>query len=118
MNPTTTPRGTASRTHALALLAGTLAATTAAFTTSTATAHDEDWRKLVDQLPPVYGPIYRIGTETKGLKSGDALAMASSVSAPAFSNNGVTLLSNIPLNNFAGSQSAGNDCWGYTSPSG
>ena len=30
----------------------------------------------------------------------------------------MTLLAQIPLNNFAGNQGFGNDCWGYTSPSG
>ncbi len=35
-----------------------------------------------------------------------------------FDSSNMQLLSWVPLNNFAGGQSTGNDCWGYVSPSG
>jgi choice-of-anchor B domain-containing protein len=67
-------------------------------------AHDEDWRKLGDRLAPVEGEIWRLG---------DAVTRGS-----GFDAQGVVLLSQIPLNQFAGGHTSGNDCWGYTSPSG
>lgn len=67
-------------------------------------AHDDDWRKLADRLPPVEGPIWRMGDPVE--RGG------------GFEASGVTLLSWIPLNQFAGTHNSGNDCWGYTSPSG
>ncbi|MEL6329695.1 MAG: choice-of-anchor B family protein [Planctomycetota bacterium] len=73
-----------------------------------AEAHDEDWRKLADRLPAFRGPIVTTGHGFPG----------SSRAAAGQSPTGVTLLSQVPLNNFAGNQAAGNDCWGYTSPSG
>jgi choice-of-anchor B domain-containing protein len=71
-------------------------------------AHDEDWRKLVDRIGAIEGPIFRLDPETAGASNRGA----------GFNNQGVTLLSQIPLNQFAGTQNFGNDCWGYTSPSG
>ena len=35
-----------------------------------------------------------------------------------FATEGVTLLSHLPINNFAGFHATANDCWGYVSPSG
>ncbi|MBX3323071.1 MAG: choice-of-anchor B family protein [Phycisphaeraceae bacterium] len=67
-------------------------------------AHDDDIRKLMSLEPPVYGPVWRLG---------DPLPRGEN-----FAATGITLLSWIPLNNFAGNQSSGNDCWGYVSPSG
>lgn len=65
---------------------------------------DEDRRKLVAVEPPVAGPIWRLG-DTVGRGGFDA--------------QGMTLLSQIPLNNFVGAaRASGNDCWGYVSPSG
>src|SRR5690606_32469852 len=69
------------------------------------TAHaDEDLRKLAGRRPAELGPIYRLGDP-----------------APrgGFESSGVTLLSHVPLNQFAGVvRGMGNDCWGYVSPSG
>lgn len=67
-------------------------------------AHDDDWRKLASRLPPVEGEIWR---------QGDPVPRGG-----GFDSQGVTLLAHIPLNQFAGTQLSGNDCWGYTSPSG
>jgi choice-of-anchor B domain-containing protein len=70
-----------------------------------AIAHDPDLRKLEDKQPPVFGDIYRLGDPVP--RSG------------GFDASGMTLLSQIPLNNFPGvARASGNDCWGYVSPSG
>ena len=71
---------------------------------SVANAHDDDYRKLLDLQPPVFGPIWTQGSlETGGVYD--------------FQN--MTLLAQIPLNNFTGlNTNSGNDCWGYVSPSG
>ncbi|MEM9064764.1 MAG: choice-of-anchor B family protein [Planctomycetota bacterium] len=74
----------------------------------TASAHDEDWRKLADQLPRIEGPIF----------SAASPLTPSNLQANAAAASGITLLSQVPLNNFAGNQVTGNDCWGYTSPFG
>lgn len=71
---------------------------------SVAHAHDDDYRKLLDLQPPVFGPIWTAaGTnQERGL----------------FDFQNMTLLANIPLNNFTGlNVNSGNDCWGYVSPS-
>ncbi len=86
-----------------------LALATSALLTLTGTsvnAHDDDIRKILDSLPPVYGDIWTQGMSTQR-------------SGPYPSSN-ITLLAQIPLNNFPGLPStlAGNDCWGYVSPSG
>ena len=67
-----------------------------------AIAHVDD-PKARDLLPPVYGPIWRASEGTV---------------AASFPSSGILLKSWIPLNNFAGSPTSGNDCWGYVSPSG
>jgi len=71
---------------------------------SAASAHDDDLRKILDQQPPVFGPIWTQGMPTE---------------RGGFDSSNMTLLANIPLNNFAPLvRNSGNDCWGYTSPSG
>ena len=67
-----------------------------------AVAHVDD-PKARDLLPPVNGPIFRAGEGSP---------------AEAFDSNGIVLKSWIPLNNFSGAPTSGNDCWGYVSPSG
>jgi len=75
-----------------------------ALAVSAGSAHDEDWRKLVDRMGAVEGPIFMLGdTVERGA---------------GFTSSGVTLLSQIPVNQFPGNHAEGNDCWGYTSPSG
>ena len=82
-----------------------IASTLALFAGGTANAHDDDVRKLLDNLPPVYGEIW-----TQGM---------SVPRGGGFDSLNVTLLSQIPLNNFTGlAVGTGNDCWGYVSPSG
>ncbi|MFG0327423.1 MAG: choice-of-anchor B family protein [Phycisphaerales bacterium JB037] len=68
-----------------------------------ARAHDEDWRKLKDKMASFVGPI------VSGLAN---------LEMDIFDSQGVELLAWIPINNFPGTHGAGNDCWGYTSPSG
>ncbi|MFG0247153.1 MAG: choice-of-anchor B family protein [Phycisphaerales bacterium JB052] len=71
-----------------------------------ATAHDDDARKLLDRESAVKGPIWT-ATQRGGVDRG------------GFDSHNITLLSQIPLNNFSGVNTAsGNDCWGYVSPSG
>lgn len=70
-----------------------------------ASAADPDLRKLEDKLTPVNGDIWRLGDPVP--RDG------------GFDASGMTCLSRIPLNNFTGVNSQfGNDCWGYTAPSG
>jgi len=72
---------------------------------SVAHAHDDDYRKLLDQVPPVFGPIWTADAENQERGTFD------------FQN--MTLLAQIPLNNFPGLNTvSGNDCWGYVAPSG
>jgi choice-of-anchor B domain-containing protein len=65
---------------------------------------DEDFRKLIDLRPPVLGPVWTQG-ETFARGTG-------------FPAMGVSLMAWIPLNNFPGGSSSGNDCWGYVSQTG
>lgn len=80
-------------------------------TAATASAHDEDWRKLLDRLPPLFGEVYRAGDVNE-----DGVALNSTLGSLPTDN--VTVLSHFPLNTMPGSPSVGNDCWGYTSPAG
>lgn len=80
------------------------AALLVAVAAGSASGHDEDWRKLADRLAAVEGEIWRFG---------DPVARGG-----GFDSQGVDLLAQIPLNQFGGFQESGNDCWGYTSPSG
>lgn len=67
-------------------------------------AHEDD-PKLLDRQPPYVGPAYRSsGPNPTPLAVG-------------FDSLNVQLLAWLPLSEF-GSPSSGNDCWGYTSPSG
>ena len=75
---------------------------------ATGSAHDEDWRKLVDRIGAIEGPIFRLDPEHAGPSN----------RGQGFDSVGITLLSQIPLNQFAGNHNFGNDCWGYTAPSG
>lgn len=69
-----------------------------------ASGHDDDWRKLIDRVPAVEGPIWRLGDPVT--RDG------------GFDASGVTCLSHLPLNTFGLGSASGNDCWGYVSPSG
>ncbi len=77
---------------------------------ASALAHDEDWRKLADKQPAVFGPIWTADRPSESVDGGGARGL--------FDAQGVTLLANIPINNFAGFHADSNDCWGYVSPSG
>ncbi|MEO1008109.1 MAG: choice-of-anchor B family protein [Planctomycetota bacterium] len=77
---------------------------------TSADAHDS-WRKLVDALPAVEAPMWSLSMQDGGPGGPDD-------PTDSFSASNVTLLSWIPLSAFPGGHGAGNDCWGYTSPSG
>ncbi len=66
---------------------------------TTVWGHPDD-PKMLDRTPRFEGPGYRAGA-----------------GAPAFASSGVQLYSWLTLADF-GAHSTGNDCWGYTSPSG
>ena len=73
-----------------------------------AVAHEDDPKGKVPH-EPVYGPIWTEGQDEGGIASSP------------FEAAGVTLKSWIPLNQFnlgGAVNTVGNDCWGYTSPSG
>ncbi|OAB62323.1 hypothetical protein AY599_11165 [Leptolyngbya valderiana BDU 20041] len=73
----------------------------------------ENWRKVRDAQPAVEADMWSLGMQQDG--GGGA-----GVDDPtaSFDSHNVTLLSWIPLSAFPGSHGSGNDCWGYTSPSG
>jgi len=100
-----TPTTRSTTPLALAMLAGALGS-------SPASAHDDDVRKLLDRLPPVFGPIYR----TPAIVPTPVDRAEPQGGFDAFN---MTLLAQIPLNNFPGvNTNSGNDCWGYVSASG
>lgn len=71
---------------------------------ATATRAHEDDPKLLDQVPPTVADAYR-----RAQPAGPP---------PQFPSNGVTLMSWLPLGALDPAAGTGNDCWGYTSPSG
>ncbi|HYE03801.1 MAG TPA: choice-of-anchor B family protein [Phycisphaerales bacterium] len=75
-------------------------------------AHEEDWRKLRDRLPPYAGPSL-----TGQPLSPDESGMLRGPGGSAFPAQGIQLLSHLTLGTLGGGQN-GNDCWGYVSPSG
>ncbi len=83
---------------------------------SVASGHPDD-PKARNSAPTYEGPGYRYqpGVEARMLPPGEADADAAG--GETFPAEGVALLGWMPINEFPG-QSFGNDCWGYTSPSG
>jgi choice-of-anchor B domain-containing protein len=73
-------------------------------------AHEDD-PKLLDRRPHLPGP----GRTTAVPPPGTRLAASS---GPEFPSDGVTLLAWLSLDDFGAGATSGNDCWGYTSPSG
>ncbi|GJM19306.1 MAG: hypothetical protein DHS20C14_15190 [Phycisphaeraceae bacterium] len=67
-------------------------------------AHDEDWRKLLDKIGAVEGPIWTLG---------DPVARDG-----GFASSGITCLAHLPPNNFSAGSAEAQDCWGYVSGSG
>jgi len=112
----------------LALLAPLL--TAALVVPATAVAHDDD-PKILDRVAPVHSPGFRPGAllsggslaghQQVGLESrGDQRVLLSELDDVhvQFNSSDVQLLSWLPLNLLDPGALAGNDCWGYTSPSG
>lgn len=73
-------------------------------------AHEDD-PKLLDRQPPRPGTGLRTGVLPPGSRLGGT-------KAAGFASQNVTLLSWLTLGDFSGGATSGNDCWGYTSPSG
>jgi len=90
------------------ILAGALLALVAA---GLLTAHPEDPRSLVRTIPYV-GPGYRSGGAGPGAEPG-----AGEPGPAMFPHHGIRLMAWLPLGDFE-EVGSGNDCWGYTSPSG
>ena len=83
-----------------------------------ALTHDDD-PKLLGRELPYRGPGFRSPLNLLGQPDGALPPSAQMVSCGSFQcSNGARLLSWLPLNSFSGNPSAGNDCWGYISPSG
>lgn len=70
-------------------------------------SYNTDYSKLMDPAPPYTG----------GGIVGEPMGPAE-LAARSFDAGNMTLLSWLSLADFPGNQSRGNDCWGYTSPSG
>ena len=88
----------------------------------TANAH-ENWRKLRDAQQAVSAPIWTLAdahAQTQAQNQAMQDGGGGEVDDPSttFESQNVTLLSWIPLSAFPGGHGAGNDCWGYTSPTG
>ncbi len=66
-------------------------------------AHEDDG-KVRDRQPPVIAPAWR--------------AADGGLAADVFDSNGITLKAWFPLASIDATATSGNDCWGYTSPSG
>ncbi|MEQ8843226.1 MAG: choice-of-anchor B family protein [Phycisphaerales bacterium] len=78
----------------------------------------ENWRKLRDAQQAVRAPLWSLAGQAamQGVMQ-DGGGEPDNPST-TFESNNVTLLSWIPLSAFPGNHNTGNDCWGYTSPSG
>lgn len=86
------------------VIASALAVLTLAALALPIRAHEDD-PKWQNREAPVQGPIYRAGQDDGSV-------------AGTFDSNGVNLLSWFPLNTLSAGATSGNDCWGYTTPTG
>ena len=89
-------------------------AASALLTLSLSAGAHEDWRKLRDAQQAVSAPMWSLSQQARMQDGGPGVDDPSTV----FESHNVTLLAWIPLSAFPGGHGAGNDCWGYTSPSG
>lgn len=91
-------------------LLASAAAIAAATLATVSFAHEEDWRKIADRTLPNFGEIYR------NLDAYNPAALSRSTDANA---SGMTLLSNVPLNQLSNdSVGDGADCWGFVTDTG
>ncbi|MDA0802724.1 MAG: choice-of-anchor B family protein [Planctomycetota bacterium] len=88
----------------LAVVVGALFVSCASAFLVPALAHEDDpkWQGREESFK---GPIYRAGQSDGGI-------------AGTFESNGMSLLSWFPLNTLSAGATSGNDCWGYTTPTG
>ncbi|MFI4882963.1 MAG: choice-of-anchor B family protein [Phycisphaerales bacterium JB064] len=77
----------------------------------------ENWRKLRDAQQAVRAPLWSLAGQAGALQDGGGGGEVDDPST-TFDSHNVTLLSWIPLSAFPGGHGSGNDCWGYTSPTG
>ncbi len=110
-NSVPAPAGRSVFARKSSLLAVGLAGAGALTLALSAGAH-ESWRKVRDALPAVEASVWTLGSQQDGGGAGVDDPTAS------FESENVTLLSWIPLSAFPGGHGRGNDCWGYTSPTG
>lgn len=87
-----------------AFSAATLIAVVAGSTFVSSSVADDSGRKLAARQAPVHAPIFRASIDDEP--------------AEAFAASNTELLAWLPLNSFPNDNAAGNDCWGYVSPSG
>ena len=80
---------------------------------ATARAHQED-PKTAYRAQPYTGPGYQSGLAQSSTFVGGGMQLL----GPSFDAVGVTLLSWVTLPELGAGITSGNDCWGYTSPSG
>lgn len=89
------------------LMAGTLVCGVSGVASGQAASVERDLGKLLEDSPAYGGP----GITGQPLGPGGAARLG-------FSAGNTTLMSWLSLADFPGDQESGNDCWGYTSPSG
>lgn len=87
-----------------ALSAAALLAVLAGGTFVTSSTADDGNKKLLARERPVHAPMFRAAFDDEP--------------AEAFAASNTELLAWLPLNSFPNDNAAGNDCWGYVSPSG
>ncbi|MFT5050179.1 MAG: choice-of-anchor B domain-containing protein [Chlamydiales bacterium] len=88
--------------------------TASVVSSSVAMAFHEDDPKMLDRVPAYAGKGWRPGAPAGG--SSSFISGTDSVPPVDFQSEGVQLLSWVTLGEFGAA--SGNDCWGYTSPSG
>ncbi len=93
----------------MSIVQTTYAAFASLLLASAAVALHEDDPKLWSLRPPYHGRPVRTRVQP-------GQPMASGGTPRAMASNGISLLSQLPLTTFGAN--SGNDCWGYTTPSG
>ena len=97
------------------LLACSGLAVAAALSLSISADAHENWRKLRDAQNSVTAPLWSLSSQALRQQGGDP---GTDDPSTVFESHNATLLAWIPLSAFPGGHGAGNDCWGYTSPTG
>lgn len=77
-------------------------------------SHPDD-PKIRDRVAPYRGPAYRSAALPE---AGTLTSNGDGIRSQPFDANGIQLMSWLPLGDFGAQMQSGNDCWGYTAPSG